>query len=531
MSQQGGNKSCMTNNHYTIYGGVGGPGGPGQLQGQGGSGGTGEGNTLHQHFDTVQNVTTVNIGKGGENAEEERAKLINWVSPINFYQRQSDILGVRQPNTGGWILEDVRFKNWEAFDGTILWCEGIPGAGKTILASIVVDYLESKNGGGKSAVACLYLTHKELQTQTLENLLAGLWRQLVPETPSAWYSVQQLYKDHLKRGTRPLLVKIYELLCSAVAQWSKVYLVVDALDEYPDDPRMILLRYLTTIGPQVNLMLTSRPSVTAGKGLCREFTTLTIRGSDTDIQIYLAERIRLSSNLQDHINEFPDLEGQIVEEIRRAADGIFLLAKLHIESLAQYNDLDSFEKALGNLPRNLPDAYKDTMDRIIHCDKEKDKELALAALTWVAKAKRPLTVAEIRDALAIDSNSKTLNPRRRPYLTSILRVCAGLLIVEENTSIVRLVHFTTQAYLDIYLTQGHTDITRLLLAYLAFDNLETPHEALDSSGTRGSYDLEQAPLIAYTGYFLDHAELAKRNMETDVHSLRDIIITFLERPP
>ncbi|KAJ7789050.1 ankyrin repeat-containing domain protein, partial [Mycena olivaceomarginata] len=112
----------------------------------------------------------------------------------------------------------------------------------------------------------------------------------------------------------------------------------------------------------------------------------------------------------------------------------------------------------------------------------------------------------------------------------ILGVCAGLVIVETNTLIIRIVHFTTQEYLDSRFTQGHTDITRLLLTYLAFNNLETPHEALDLSRARGLYDLGRAPLIAYAGHFLNHAELARQDMETDANSLRELIMMFLERP-
>ncbi|KAJ7789037.1 hypothetical protein B0H14DRAFT_250421 [Mycena olivaceomarginata] len=247
----------------------------------------GEGNTLHQHFDTVQNVMTVNVGKGGDNTEEEeRAKLINRLSPINFLVRQEDIFRTRQENTGGWILENPLFKEWEtSANDKILWCRGMPGAGKTVLASIIVNYLRSKGNDGNSAAACLYLNHQELRIQTLENLLAGLWRQLVVKKPIPKGSlVQKLYQDYLDMGTRPRISHIRDVLHSVVARWSKVYLVIDALDEYPECERCDLLKHLATLGSAVALIFTSRPNIDPGSVLFRKYLHLEIRGTSQDIR-------------------------------------------------------------------------------------------------------------------------------------------------------------------------------------------------------------------------------------------------------
>ncbi|KAJ7826800.1 hypothetical protein B0H14DRAFT_3467462 [Mycena olivaceomarginata] len=63
--------------------------------------------------------------------------------------------------------------------GQILWCRGIPGAGKTILSSLVIHHLRDQFRDGNIGVASIYLNHKETETQTPANLLAGLWKQLV----------------------------------------------------------------------------------------------------------------------------------------------------------------------------------------------------------------------------------------------------------------------------------------------------------------------------------------------------------------
>jgi hypothetical protein len=88
-------------------------------------------------------------------AEADREKLIEWMSPLNFFERQLDIFSNWQPGTGDWLLSDTKFKEWECATGTAaLWCRGmrgffqsfnnlfselflIAGAGKTVLACVV----------------------------------------------------------------------------------------------------------------------------------------------------------------------------------------------------------------------------------------------------------------------------------------------------------------------------------------------------------------------------------------------------------
>jgi hypothetical protein len=57
--------------------------------------------------------------------EKERMQIIDWLSPINFFLRQVDISRVREKETGGWLLTDPLFKQWESGSERTLWCCGI----------------------------------------------------------------------------------------------------------------------------------------------------------------------------------------------------------------------------------------------------------------------------------------------------------------------------------------------------------------------------------------------------------------------
>ncbi|KAJ7087123.1 hypothetical protein C8R44DRAFT_861913 [Mycena epipterygia] len=74
-----------------------------------------------------------------------RDRIIEWVTPLNFFQRQADVFKAWQPGTGDWLLADAHFKDWESSTGSVLWCHGMAGAGKTVLASLVVNHLSSQS--------------------------------------------------------------------------------------------------------------------------------------------------------------------------------------------------------------------------------------------------------------------------------------------------------------------------------------------------------------------------------------------------
>ncbi|KAF7364782.1 ANK-REP-REGION domain-containing protein [Mycena venus] len=457
--ESGSSESRVINNY--IYGGVGGNGGGAGVQGQGGGGGVGEGNTLNYIFGTVENFTNhVYHGKVGEN------------------------------------------------DGKLL--------------SVVVNHLdfETRTSPRTITVACLYLNHKETQIQTPSNLLAGLWRQLVFEKPISTDSVvQNLYKRHSEKGTRPTLAEIHEVLFLAVAQWSKAYIVVDALDEYPEDDRMVLLEQLTTLGSTVNLMVTSRPHIReyheyifANINIRQNLKTdiriqIEIRASDEDIRKYVNQRIQAHYRLRLHVQTSPDLREYIITKILKAVDGMFLLAKLHTESLMGKSTVKLVRETLEYLPKDLDAAYKDTMGRI-NQQQTCDRELALAALTWVANAKRVLKVTELREALAVKAGAKNIDPDDRPEISIILDVCAGLIIVNSQgwDTTVRLVHYSTQNFLDGLFPDPHTDITRTLLTYLAMDEVHSYiHEVQIGQPMLVSWGAREYPLIHYCEYCLIHA--------------------------
>jgi hypothetical protein len=150
----------------------------------------------------------------------------------------------------------------------------------------------------------------------------SLWRQLVWRKPIS-STVHQSYEKHRELQTRPTLEDIHGDLCSVISEYSKVFILADALDEYPEVQRDILLGNLSTLGPTVNLMLTSRHhiDITGSNGFS-ELNTLDICALEDDIRQYVHAQIAILPRLSGHIQKRPGLLAEIEAKVVSGSGGM-----------------------------------------------------------------------------------------------------------------------------------------------------------------------------------------------------------------
>jgi hypothetical protein len=188
--------------------------------------------------------------------------------------------------------------------------------------SIVVNHLhEQFKDETDVAMACIYCNYKERDMQTSVNLIASLWSQLVQSQDALSDDVQALYKLHSRKGTRPTLSEVSKMLQSETGRYLKIFVVVDALDECPEDngSRKSLLKELRALQPTINLMVTSRFIDT----IAREFKgmiQLEISASVDDIQAYVRGRISQENKLLRNVGKDSALREDIVKTVAGNAE-------------------------------------------------------------------------------------------------------------------------------------------------------------------------------------------------------------------
>ncbi|KAJ5381577.1 uncharacterized protein N7496_004005 [Penicillium cataractarum] len=484
--------------------------------------------------------------------DQKRQELLTWLSPLDYGAQQSDYIARRQPGTGQWLLDSPEFQSWISGSKQTLFCPGIPGAGKTILTSIVIEELyDQYRNDGSVAITFLYCSFRRRHEQGLAHLLASLLRQLAQAQPDLPSPLSNIYDEHRAKSTRPKVEELSKALESLAQQggFSKVFVVIDALDECDMSNRSCTKLLDTMFDLQascnVNLFATSRfiPEITER---FQELPTLEIRASKEDVTRYLRDNLSI---LPSFVSRNKDLQDEISTAITTAVDGMFLLAQLYLNSLVGKRSPKAIRSALKGLSsdtQRYDSAYDDAMKRIQGQVPDKS-ELALQVLAWITCAKRPLTTIELQTALAVEVDEPEFDPENLPDLTDMVSVCAGLVTVDEQSDIIRLVHYTTQEYFErnkaTWFPRAHHSIGRICVAYLSSMAskaehwlTETEHDAqLDIElNARLHFELNNLvrdnPLIVYAGDFWGH-HVNSRLYDDDVEASDDLIIGFLSDIP
>jgi ferritin len=128
------------------------------------------------------------------------------------------------------------------------------------------------------------------------------------------------------------------------------------------------------------------------------------------------------------------------------------------------------------MPKKLEDAFQVTIDRIKSQASEKPSQ-GMEVLKWTYLAKRQLSLMELRHALAtVDSPAECLDRDALPFEKSLTECCYGLVVVDKETSSIRLVYKSLQDFLkDQYentklFETGHRNIAFTCLQYLSFSD-------------------------------------------------------------
>jgi hypothetical protein len=261
----------------------------------------------------------------GKHQAERNQEILTFLTAIDYGAQQSDFLSRRQEGTGRWLLDSDEFQRWSDGDRQTLFCQGMPGAGKTIMASIVVDHLYTKyQNDDNIGIAYLYCNFRRKQEQKPTNLLASLLKQLTQRLPSIPESVKSLYESHNDKRTRPSFDEISKELRSVVVNYSKVFIVIDALDECQvsdgSHKRFLSEIFNLQIKTGLNLFTTSRfiPEI---KKEFKGSVSLEIRASEEDVRRYLNRYI---SQLPSFVLSSPDLQEEIKTKILKAVDGMYV---------------------------------------------------------------------------------------------------------------------------------------------------------------------------------------------------------------
>jgi Cdc6-like AAA superfamily ATPase len=274
---------------------------------------------IHALENTGESVEVIKSRSDKENELE----ILNWLTAIDYGPQQSDIFRRHQPGTGQWVLNSDQYQTWITTKGKTLFCPGIPGAGKTIVASVVINHLiEKLREDPSSGLAYIYCDFRRRNEQTVENFASSLLKQLAEKQPTLPDAVRQLHKRHERSRTEPSQKELVESLRSVTQLFDHVFIVVDALDECQESNNCLprFLSELFDLQKQlgVNIFATARP-LGHIKSRFEKSISIEISAHSEDVRKYVNGRL---GELPMIVQRNTELQEAIMANISRAVDGM-----------------------------------------------------------------------------------------------------------------------------------------------------------------------------------------------------------------
>ena len=181
------------------------------------------------------------------------------------------------------------------------------------------------------SVACVYCDFNTQDAQSATGLLGALLKQVVLALGPILDQVQKAFEDS-KRGVggrRLLLPDILEMLTESLSCLRRVFICIDALDEFPTKHRPELwesLQKIVSKCPNIRLFLTGRIHIRdeVQKYFPSTAEMLPIISRTHDIGLYL--KMRLKRDLERDVMD-EELEADILRIIPEVVSGTYVLSR------------------------------------------------------------------------------------------------------------------------------------------------------------------------------------------------------------
>ncbi|KAG2012141.1 ankyrin repeat domain-containing protein 50 [Coprinopsis cinerea AmutBmut pab1-1] len=405
----------------------------------------------------------------------------------------NDVRKKRIDGTGYWFINSKEYQDWKGTKGAVLCGTGIPGAGKTVLMSRVVDDLLLLEESVQN-VCVLLIYNRYNETLSIGDILKSFILQIIQRHNHLVDLVQPLYRSGRLERTAPSDDDLLKLLLKLEGHFQRTYYIVDGFDEVDRKYQLNLIKVLAQL--QGNLIFSSRPSEHLRTEL-EGARHMTLLAQEEDLRLLVDNRLGHYKGLC-RILEKHHYREEATRKIADKAAGMFLHAALQIEALRNCLSLSAIEAKLEQFPTGIEGMYTASISRIESQDPDLVK-IAKQLLLWVVFARGPLSLRDLKAALGANPDTYSVEESLMPDEFSIVELCCGLVELDTESDVVRLVHFTAREALERVLLRDfphpHLFISKVLAQRMVDNNLPNCTIAKREDFTSV---VKQVPLLRYS---------------------------------
>jgi len=218
----------------------------------------------------------------------------------------NDAYKKRMAGTGSWLLRSQQYLDWKTYSNSFLWLHGIPGCGKTILSSTIVEnVLRQCLQDTRSAAAYFFFDFNDSEKQLSDRMVRSIVAQISRQRADMPIALTSLFSSSKNRRQPPTTDALLAVLQQMFQEFGDIYIIFDALDECTD--KLELLNVIEEIYSwkmgNLHFILTSRQE----KDIQESFDSLigkdkqiSIQSAlvNDDIRAYVQERLKTDRQLR-----------------------------------------------------------------------------------------------------------------------------------------------------------------------------------------------------------------------------------------
>ena len=328
-----------------------------------------------------------------------------------MFERRNNI-ETPHTNTCHWIVQHKVYKQWKSGDNGILWIKGKPGAGKSTMMKFIHTLSEKEHLGSTKVNLDFFFNAQGVGLQrTFRGMMRSLLYQLFKKDSSTRSLIKASFEQ--KRATDALTKQevqwqlqelknlVVDVLASS-AQQQIITIFIDAIDEAEREEFHDISQYFIEIDrrmckeeAEVKICISCRhypiTDLVSGARINME------QCNAADIETYINDTLALESMGSSDYDAWQKLK----EDLVARASGVFQWARLVVpmakRKIGDGESPDEVREWIQEVPTELSEIYRHILSKVIESDK---RPASFALLQWTTLAMRPLSLTELRFAMA-----------------------------------------------------------------------------------------------------------------------------------
>ena len=265
--------------------------------------------------------------------DKETQEVLKSFAKVDPLRNHNMSRKLRSPGTGLWLTEGQEFKRWTETKNAKLWCYGIPGAGKTVLASSVIEEA-LRISNPNTAVAFFYCDYKDPATQDLSNILGSLAHQFAKQDQDCFTKLRDFHKVHnseLQSNITYDSDALSTLVKDVALVFDSALVIVDGLDECGGNASEVVdaLAALNEVDDStIKTIFLSRDEIEIRERL-ESYTKVSIAARSSDLKLYVGAEIEIRMRKKRLRLKDQSLKELILERLVGGAEGMYVLLSLN----------------------------------------------------------------------------------------------------------------------------------------------------------------------------------------------------------